>query len=63
MKRWITFVALAAGIIKAGMAAELWVGTAEADITPDQPVALTGGAYRPDLARGEQSDQRECAGD
>jgi len=54
MKRWITFVALAAGIIKAGMAAELWVGAAEADITPDQPVALTGGRTGP-ISRGVNS--------
>jgi len=42
MKRWITFVALAVGIVKAGVAAELWIGAAEADITPDRPVSLTG---------------------
>lgn len=36
------------------MAAELWVGAAESDITPDRPVALTGGRTGP-ISRGVNS--------
>ncbi|MDD4018195.1 MAG: TIM barrel protein [Kiritimatiellae bacterium] len=43
MKRSSLFLAVAA-LVTAGaaQAAELWIGAAEADITPDRPVSLTG---------------------
>lgn len=39
---WALAAVLAAGMASASEAAELLVGTAAADITPDQPVALSG---------------------
>lgn len=42
-------VIAAAGLLAASrvQAAELWIGAAQADITPDRPVALTGGMTAP----------------
>lgn len=47
---------LAAAFVTAGLtqAAELWIGAAEADITPDRPIALTGGRTGP-ISRGVNS--------
>lgn len=44
MKRSSLFLAVSASLLSAAAAsaAELWVGAAEADITPDRPVSLTG---------------------
>jgi hypothetical protein len=39
--------ALTVAMVTAGMAAELWIGAAQADITPDRPVALSGGRTAP----------------
>ena len=35
------------GLAVAGWTAELWIGAAEADITPDRPVALDGNTTGP----------------
>ena len=40
-------VAVALITATAGMASELWIGAAEADITPDRPVALDGNTTGP----------------
>ncbi|HNX36409.1 MAG TPA: hypothetical protein PKM57_17435 [Kiritimatiellia bacterium] len=43
MKKFLIFLTMAAVMTVAGArAAELWIGAAEADITPDRPVSLTG---------------------
>ncbi len=44
MKRNPLFLAVTVSLLSAGVAraAELWIGAAEADITPDRPVSLTG---------------------
>jgi len=39
--------AVTVALTASGMAAELYVGAAQADITPDRPVALTGGMTAP----------------
>jgi len=59
MKRGTAFsmacVAAAALLTAAGVsAAELWIGAAQADITPDRPVALTGGMTAP-ISKGVNS--------
>ena len=43
MKKSLIFLMMAAVMTVAGVrASELWIGAAEADITPDRPVSLTG---------------------
>jgi len=42
MKKFGVGLAVSAGIVTAGMAAELWVGAAEVSITPDRPISLAG---------------------
>ena len=45
--KWLLSGVLTVGTAAAGLAAELWIGAAQADITPDRPVALTGGMTAP----------------
>ena len=55
MRRNLFLLAATAVMTAAGArAAELWVGAAQADITPDRPVALTGGMTAP-ISKGVNS--------